>query len=235
MKVLLHLWLCLLCCWVSSLETFAQRPQIIDRHGVSWNRYYLTWPFRPNWTFHQEVDYRFLTANGVWHQLALHTHVHYRPHTLFEFALGTTRMENGDPKPAKTGYPHRMEWRLFQELHFWTPLEKPFSLNHRYRIEQRFQESAEGPFLWRGRYRIQFNWTLPKPSWTIHLIEEIFLNWGAGTPTIFDQNRMYVGISHSFSSHLRVELGYMMQWQQAGQIDLLYQRDVVRLSIHHQL
>ncbi|MCS7035092.1 MAG: DUF2490 domain-containing protein [Saprospiraceae bacterium] len=214
---------------------FSQSPRTIDRHGVSWNRYYLTWSFRPNWTFHQEVDYRFLIKTGAWHQLALHTHVHYRPHTNAEFALGATRMENGDPVPSKTPYPHRVEWRAFQELHFWTPLVKPFTLHHRYRIEQRFLSGTKAPFVWRGRYRVQFNWTLPAPKWTVHVANEAFLNWGRGVPTVFDQNRTYVGLSCAFSTHLRVEVGYMMQWQQAGRPDLLYQRDIGRVSVFHQL
>ncbi len=236
MKLAARFCLCYLCCWGCSVGSgWSQGMKVLDRHGVSWNRYYLTWAFRPAWTLHQEVDYRFLTETGAWHQLAIHSHVHYRPHTNAEFALGATRMENGDPEPSKTPYPHRVEWRTFQEVHFWTPLVKPFTIHHRYRIEQRFMKSAAAPFVWRGRYRLQINWTLPHPRWTVHLSNEAFLNWGRGIAYVFDQNRTYAGISYSFSPHLRVEGGYMMQWQQTGKPDQLYQRDIGRLSIFHQL
>ncbi len=218
-----------------TFRALAQGPELLDRHGVLWNRYYLTWSFRPKWSFHQEVDYRFLTATGTWHQLVIHTHVHYRLHANAEIALGATRMENGDPKPSKNPYPHRIEWRTFQEAQFWTPLLPSFSFNHRYRVEQRFSAKTSGPFAWRARYRIQLNWTTPKPAWTVHLANEVFLNWGHEIVSIFDQNRIYVGVSHTFSPHLRAEVGYMVQWQQAGQPDLLYVRDIGRLSVFHQL
>jgi hypothetical protein len=233
--LLLRISLCCLCCAGQWTATSAQLPKISDRHGVSWNRYYLLWRFRPNWAFHQEVDYRFLTANGVWHQLAVHTHVHYRLHVNAEAALGVTRMENGAPEPAKSPYPHRIEWRTFQELHLHTPLQKPISIQHRYRIEQRFLKGTGVPFVWRGRYRLQINWTLPDPDWTVHIADEVFLNWGRGIQTVFDQNRVYVGLSHAFSQGLRIEAGYMMQWQQAGNPHDLFLRDIVRLSIYHQL
>ncbi len=93
----------------------------------------------------------------------------------------------------------------------------------------------EVPFVWRGRYRLQLNWTLPGAKWRVHVFDEILLNWGRGTPGIFDQNRLYAGPSHAFSEHIRAKVGYMAQWQQAGRPDQLFLRDIVRASLYHQL
>lgn len=217
------------------LSLYAQTPATIHRHGVSWNRYYLAWTFRSPWALHQEVDYRFLMATGAWHQLALHTHVRYRWQPHAEIALGTTRMESGDVAPSQQRSPRRIEWRSFQELSLRMPLMPSLNLLHRYRIEQRFLPNTSAPFVWRGRYRLQCNWTLPGDKWTVHLADEVFLHWGKGAPNIFDQNRFYLGLSHIFSPHMRAEIGYMMQWQVSPSADQLYLRDIVRLTLYHEI
>ncbi len=218
-----------------SYALFAQTPTTIHRYGVSWNRYYLIWTFRPQWAFHQEVDYRFLLANGAWHQLALHTHIRYRWEPHAEIALGTTRMENGDVAPNQQPLPRRVEWRSFQELSLRMPLIPSLNFLHRYRIEQRFLSNTGVPFVWRGRYRFQCHWTLPDDKWSVLLANEVFLHWGKGAPSIFDQNRLYIGLSHTFSPLLRAEIGYMMQWQLTNSADQLYLRDIVRFSLYHEL
>lgn len=222
-------------CMINPPSGLGQKVQTIDRHSVSWNRYYLMWTFQPEWTFHQEIDYRFFLETGAWHQLALHTHVHYRTSSEIELALGISRMENGDATPSQRNSPHQVEWRTFQEFHFPTPLPTPFSLSHRYRIEQRYVKNSAAPFVWRGRYRLQFNWTLPNSRWIIHASNEAFINWGRNISSVFDQNRTYVGLSYVFSWKLRLEAGYLMQWQQAGRPNLLYLRNVGRISVYHRL
>ncbi len=215
--------------------SLSQSYTIKDRYGVSWNRYYLSWDFRPGWALHQEADYRFLTHTGAWHQLVFHTHLHWRWHSNADAAFGVTRMENGALEPSTLPHPRRIEWRLFQEMNLSTPIFRTLVAHHRYRIEQRFIPNLEVPFVWRGRYKLQLNWTLPGAKWTVHVFDEILLNWGKGTPGIFDQNRLYAGLSHAFSEHIRAEVGYMAQWQQAGRPDQLFLRDIVRASLYHHL
>lgn len=222
---------------LAAIPLSAQPTRTMERVGVSWNRYYLTWNFRPRWAFHQEVDYRFLTANGAWHQLITHTHVHRRLGEGADASLGFSRSEVGAVGVGKQPFPHRLEWRLFQELHLLQALGSRVRLQHRYRTEQRFfLDSPTTPFTWRGRYRIQAAWMLPGGHWTLKAADEVMVNWGRHVVlNAFDQNRIYAGAEYVFSARARAEVGYMGQWQQTSDGMTYFWRDIVRASIYHTL
>ncbi len=220
---------------ISNSVLSAQPPKVVQRHGVSWNRYYLTWSFHPAWTLHQEVDYRFWLSSGRWHQLVLHTHLHYAWRPEFEGAVGITRSENGAAEPTSSSFPRRAEWRTFQEFHHRGALSAKVTLQHRYRIEQRFFSDDDVWFFWRGRYRAQLNWLVFQERIAVHVSDEVFLNWGRGAPAVFDQNRFYVGASGRVSPQTRLEMGYLLQWQPFGRPDRLTLRDIFRISVYHQL
>jgi ribosomal protein S26 len=51
----------------------------------------------------------------------------------------------------------------------------------------------------------------------------------------FDQNRVYVGLQYGISSAVAVELGYMNSFQQRKTGIDYFDRNIIRLSIYHQL
>jgi hypothetical protein len=212
---------------------FGQQAKTVERHGVSWNRYYLTWAMRPRWVFHQEIDYRFLTQTGAWHQLITHTHLHRQLGETTEVSAGFSRSETGAVSPDRPAAPHRLEWRFFQEMHLAQALGARVRLQHRYRLEQRFfKDNPTQPFTWRGRYRVQLTWPVAS-RWTLKAADEIMVNWGRYVVrNTFDQNRIYVGLEYAFSKQIRAEIGYMSLWQQSVSGDLYYLRDVGRVSVY---
>ncbi len=117
------------------------------------------------------------------------------------------------------------EHRIWQQL-ITTQKVKRVSLQHRYRLEQRFLENValnansekevEGyRFRQRARYRIMTTVPLSKKSLEdntlfLALYEEAFLGFGEGIgPNILDQNRLYAALGWRFDASSNVQLGYL--------------------------
>ncbi|MEL6629479.1 MAG: DUF2490 domain-containing protein, partial [Bacteroidota bacterium] len=111
------------------------------------------------------------------------------------------------------------ENRIYQEALFSNKIGSRFLLTHRFRYEQRWVADQD----LRTRYRymlflnIPFNKTdLSKGAIYLALYNELFINGqrdiGNGRSVeIFDRNRTYLGLGHSLSDRLRVQLGWMNQ------------------------
>jgi Protein of unknown function (DUF2490) len=111
------------------------------------------------------------------------------------------------------------ENRIYEEVgysHLWGP----FDINHRGRLEQRFQKSASG-HNYQNRARYRFNPRLPlgaddlkSAKYYLSFYDEIFMNIGQGTERFYSQNRFFsgVGIHLTKDAATRLELGYL--WQQ---------------------
>ncbi|MEZ0611395.1 DUF2490 domain-containing protein [Fibrella sp. WM1] len=113
----------------------------------------------------------------------------------------------------------RIALRLDQEQRF-----RRFSYTNRYSLERRWRDLANnGLFLpnWRVRYQarldvpIRANWV--KYGFTVSVSDELFLQFGEAVranPNIFDQNRLYGGITYGLSKSVRASIGYINQIQQ---------------------
>lgn len=109
--------------------------------------------------------------------------------------------------------PDRDENRIFQQSQYDRKFG-PFHASHRLRLEQRFLEH-ESEASWRLRNQIRVTYPLPRwPSWSLVLADEVFVDLNTvddGPESGFDQNRLFVGVSHQFTPHVRVEVDYLNQ------------------------
>ncbi|MEL6804854.1 MAG: DUF2490 domain-containing protein, partial [Bacteroidota bacterium] len=127
------------------------------------------------------------------------------------------------------------ENRIYQEALFSNKIGSRFLLTHRFRYEQRWVADQD----LRTRYRymlflnIPFNKTdLSKGAIYLALYNELFINGqrdiGNGRSVeIFDRNRTYLGLGHSLSDRLRVQLGWMNQTTDA------WAKGQAQFSAHH--
>jgi hypothetical protein len=162
------------------------------------------------WNWHHEVQYRNFNLLGDTEQLLLRAGIGYNlsennNNLLFGYAFVYSEpyIANTD---KKTNF---NEHRLYQQ-YLTRQTFGSFSLQHRYRFEQRFF-SNDTKF--RLRYFLSLNYVLikkPKTEKALYLsaYNEIFLNL---KQTYFDRNRIYGGVGYKFSRNLRTEIGVMNQ------------------------
>ncbi|WP_185154100.1 DUF2490 domain-containing protein [Fulvivirga sp. M361] len=111
-----------------------------------------------------------------------------------------------------------------------------FYLNHRYRLEQRFIESATSDErVYKNRIRYRFMATLPLAKKTlepntffISMYEEVFIGFGKNIASnVMEQNRLYAALGYKFTGKMNIQTGYLNQ--------LIIKGDGVRQEINHTL
>jgi len=170
------------------------------------------------WNIHNEVQYRNYDAAGDLEQLLLRTGLGYafnesKNNVLlgYGYILSENYLSNTDEKISVN------EHRIFQQF---TSKQNVGSvkLNHRYRFEQRF---VEADFKLRFRYFLGLNIPLNKNEegnnkYYVSAYNEIFLNTKS---SVFDRNRVYLGIGYNINSNIRIEAGYMNQFFETSSRD----------------
>jgi len=172
------------------------------------------------WNIHHEVQYRNYNAIGDLEQLLLRT------------GVGYNLTENNNNVLLGYGFIHSQnyvdlsedkvkvdEHRIFQQFITKQKIGS-VGLQHRYRFEQRF---VAGDFKTRFRYFLSMNIPIsqnPESAKMTYLssYNEIFLN---GSGDAFDRNRLYFGVGHKLSDHVKIELGYMNQFLRGSNRDQL--------------
>lgn len=203
--------------FVLMLPLFAQSQ---DSNFGNWLIYIGNKKINNKWNVHNEVQYRNYDAVGDLEQLLLRTGLGYtfnesKNNVLlgYGYILSENYLGNTDEKISVN------EHRIFQQF---TSKQNVGSvkLNHRYRFEQRFVESD---FKLRFRYFLGFNLPLNKDEagnskCYVSAYNEIFLNTKS---SIFDRNRVYMGVGYNINSNIRVEAGYMNQFFETSGRDQL--------------
>lgn len=158
---------------------------------------------------HYEVQYRDYEFLGDLNQLLLRTGIGYNlaennNNVLLGYAYVHSRNYDADQN-VKSVEEHRIFQQFITKQKFGR-----VSLNHRYRIEERFLEpKMEVRFRYQLSVNIPFNNTsLIKNTWYANIYDEIFIN---AKKDAYDRNRLYGGIGYVINDKMRVEAGYMNQ------------------------
>ena len=184
----------------------------------NWFIYFGNKQINPKWNWHSEVQYRNYNFIGDLEQLLIRTGIGYNlsennnnVHLGYGFILSQNYVEGTDEKVDV------IEHRIYQQFITRQNFGR-FSLQHRYRFEQRF---IEDDFSLRFRYFLGLNVTfnnveMTDNTWYLSIYNEIFLNT---TGEIFDRNRLYGGIGYKLNKTLRFEVAYMNQFLPSGSRD----------------
>ncbi len=163
------------------------------------------------WNIHNEVQYRNYNAIGDLEQLLIRVGLGYNltdknNNLLLGYGYILSNNYLGDVNEKISVNEHR----IFQQFISKQNVGK-LKLSHRYRFEQRF---IENDFKLRLRYFLGLNIPLSKKeignnTYYISAYNEIFLNTKT---SIFDRNRVYVGIGYRINNSIKIEAGYMNQF-----------------------
>lgn len=175
------------------------------------------------WNWHNEVQYRNYNAVGDLEQLLLRTGIGYNltegnNNLLLGYGfIHSQNYINADDKLNVN------EHRIFQQFITRQSIGR-VGVQHRYRLEERWVEEAD--FKMRFRYFLSLNVPLNNAkvidgTWYASTYNEIFIN---NKQTIFDRNRLYVGLGYKLNKFAKFELGYMNQFlnnRNSDQINIL--------------
>ncbi len=107
----------------------------------------------------------------------------------------------------------RQEHRLVQQYTWIAPASRG-TLSSRVRLEERFIE-GDGPAAWRVRELVRYVRPVSSGSRTSWVAwDELLVHLRTTTHTTrgVDQNRVFLGLSRSFGSSMRIEAGYLNQF-----------------------
>ncbi len=153
-----------------------------------------------------QISPRWLDNATDFNQLILHGLLGYKFNEHFSFFQGYAWSTHYIPN-------FRREQRPYEDAIISHQVGK-VSLEHRFRLDERFLQDIEGISL-RGRYRLKGSYPLDKKQrWSLVLFDEIFVNLNShfgGPQAGIDQNRIYTGVNHKFNENINADLGYQLQ------------------------
>lgn len=139
--------------------------------------------------------------------------VSYDVNSNFTVLLGGGRYLTSDYQDLEAG-PLINEKRVWQQA-VLSQYAKRLKLEHRYRVEQRWQGLRDGRTEFRQRLRYRLNLFLPLNTPTIttgtvflSVYDEVFLN---PRGPVFERNRLYAGVGYQLSRHWLVQAGWLRQ------------------------
>jgi hypothetical protein len=232
--------------WLLFFGAKAQSKQVIHQ-SLYWLRYYNQLSINKTLTWHNELEDRRFFEHNIQHVLIVHSRMHYKPSPNTDVAVGLTYSRQSPQTPDSPLTIVIPEIRPVQEINHRNALSKRLTLQHRFRIDERFIHRNSGNELFAGhdfnfrfRYRLQATYKLsPETSKTptaLKLSDELMVN--AGKKILynqFDQNRLYVGIEQSLTNKLALELGYLHWYQQRASGYQFFERDIIRFTINHKI
>jgi hypothetical protein len=192
----------------------------------TWFFYLGNHKFNKNWGLHTDFQYRrndlFANKLQVLGRLGIEYYSKQGPQYTFGYAFSRQF-----PHDEISIYPSN-EHRLWEQMSMNDRYGR-ISLQHRYRLEQRFLErwklddqdqfyKSEVVLRHRMRYRLMFQVPLNKKvmqdkTLFINVFDELMLNFGKGVDkNILDQNRFYIGLGWRFNSRLNLQVGYQHQY-----------------------
>ena len=187
----------------------------------NWIIYFGNKQLNKEWNWHHEVQYRNYNAIGDLEQLLLRTGVGRN------LSPGNNNLLLGYGYILSQNYVDGMveekisieEHRIYQQFITKQSFGR-IKFQHRYRFEQRF---VEDDFRLRFRYFLALNVAINQPTVTDKTVyfsayNELFIN---NNRDFFDRNRLYGGLGYRFNKNIRIEIGYMNQFLNAGNRDQL--------------
>lgn len=190
----------------------------------TWFFYLGNHKFNKNWGLHTDFQYRrndlFANKLQVLGRLGIEYYSKQGPQYTFGYAFS-----RHFPYDEISMHPTN-EHRLWEQMSMNDRYGR-ISLQHRYRLEQRFLErwddqsqfsTSEVVLRHRIRYRLMLQVPINKKEMMdrtlfISAFDELILGFGKGVENnILDQNRIYIGLGRRFNSQMTIQVGYQNQY-----------------------
>lgn len=215
--------------------SYAQNQRLIDRNLIGWYVYNGDHQVAKKWQVHTEYQWRRIDLIRTWQQSLARLGIAYNLQEKVKVAFGYTYFTTfpyGDYPVAGQGVPTH-EHRTYQDLQ-WEDTITRLSLSHRLRLEQRWlsemseanpRQIASWAFQNRIRYQLQTQISLKGPTlddkeFYLSFFDELFISFGKNVQAnIFNQNRLFGGVGYQLNDQFQLELGYLNQITQHGEVD----------------
>ncbi|MFY8004208.1 MAG: DUF2490 domain-containing protein [Chitinophagaceae bacterium] len=239
--------LCFLFCLLFN-TSIAQKNSI--QQGLFWYGIFTTVEINKNWYFQNEIQERhFVAPQLAQHQFILRSHIHRKlGNSGWEISAGACLFLHNPNNPSQQNPLTVPEIRPHIETAFSHNWHK-IAIDHRLRAEMRFfhqtntnrTELEDGYMFtnYRFRYKLQASFPIvafnESQNLKLKLSNEIHLNADSRTGlSLFDQNRIYVGINYSFHPLANIEIGYL-NWYQQSINQQYFNRDILRFTLYHKI
>jgi len=198
-----------------TISNFAQ--EIGDDQLGSWFMYFGANKVSEKVSIHTEAQFRYFGTGQNFNQLLLRTGVNYHINSDAIATLGYGYISTDGTFEEIPEEVNIKEHRIFEQFILKNTVGK-FKFEHRYRLEQRFINSADrNDTQHRARYRLQI--TLPLSAvFFLNFYDEIFLNL---QDDVFGQNRLYGAIGAHVFKNTSVQVGYLKNHFPSANFDRL--------------
>jgi len=209
---------------VPALPLYAQVPaHVSDFNRQVWFSYSGDHAFSRQWGFHFDAQVRRHPFITKWQQYQVRPGVNFQLNDSIALTAGYMFSKSypyGDYPDERATPEHRIYEQLEME-HKAVNLE----WGHRFRLEQRFAgdvvvdsgRERVADWRYRNRFRYRLNVDIPlageadQITWYLPLSNEFFLNFGANSARVFNQNRTYAGIGYKLAETAELEVGFLHQ------------------------
>jgi hypothetical protein len=228
-----------------SLGIFAQKSVI--HQNLYWLRYYNQLCFSNKMVWHNEFENRRFLNSNQQHHFILHSRLHYKFLPNLDAGIGLCYSRQSPQIENSSTNFVIPEIRPEQEINLMNTFSKQFSIQHRFRLDERFIHKNNGKdlipgydFNFRFRYRFQAvittkNKTAKFPT-NFKIANEIMLNSGKNIIyNQFDQNRISISLEKRIINSVSAELGFIHWYQQRTSGIDYFSRNILRLTILHKL
>ena len=203
----------------SSVFSQTKSTKIVSQE---WIQYYATGTIAKNWMWSADAGYRYNELFGNPSQYLVRAALGYKVSNHLKVGTGFTHL--GFYTSAKI---NKFEYRPYQEVALAEEFNHNLSIQHRFRIEERFFKNVvDGHvqpgnlFNFRFRYQVIMNCMIlklsaanPKRALWLNIGDEIFINGGKEIAyNTFDQNRFLVGPALSINGNLNIGIIYNYQF-----------------------
>ena len=219
----------------------------IENQQLIWYGYYNNLKLNENWSLNSEIQERQFYNPTAQHQLVFRSNLERKVFADWKASVGMTLFFQNPNTPNSESNLTVPELR--PDIGFNNKQKLGFlTINHRYKAEARFFHDVENNRLVGGyrfsNFRLRYQLGLDIPIWKnekqqtiiVKIKDEIMFNAGNKiVKNTFDQNRIYLAVNYKLNNSYAVELGYMNWFQQQKSGTDFYNRDILRLSIFHNI
>ncbi|MBC8769324.1 DUF2490 domain-containing protein [Arenibacter sp. BSSL-BM3] len=211
----------------------------VESQQLLWTRYNLKININDTYSLKQELEERTYWFPWRQHQFISRTQLDRKLGKGWNAGIGVASFLQSLPHDPEIPIAEtKSELRPMLEIGYWSPISKKIGLHHRYWSEFRFFEQTNGSFDFannRTRYKLELRYAAT-PQINFKAFDEILLNIGGEiVQNVFDQNRYGASIQYMPFDKLGFEVGYINWFQQQKSGVDLYNRHIIRLTIHQNI
>lgn len=221
----------------------------ITNQQLVWYGYFTTFNINEKWYFQNELQERHYINPTAQHQFLIRAHIHrLLGKSGWETSVGMCLFLQKPNDPNSASNLTVPELRPHIEFAYKRKSKK-VTIDHRYRVEARFfhninstgTELEDGFDFGNFRFRYRLQATIPILKMAderfikVKISDEIHLNAGNKiSKNVFEQNRLYGGISFDISPNIAFDMGYLNWFQQRSNGDF-FNRNILRFTAFHKI